>query len=69
MQTMVTTTRDLSTSTMVGQTLPSLHSKHPLRYSESSSPPFITCTVLTRNYAPFLLVRFSYKYMGGLIIE
>ena len=33
MQTMETTTRDLSTSTMVGQTLPSLECKHHLRYS------------------------------------
>ena len=41
MQTMETTTRDLSTSTMAGQTLPSLHSKYPLRYSESSSPPLL----------------------------
>ena len=35
MQTMETTTRELSTSTMAGLTLQSLHSKHPLRYSDT----------------------------------
>ena len=47
MQTMETTTRELSISTMVGLTLQSLHSKHPLRYSS-------TCSQACFYYLPYL---------------
>ena len=37
---------------------------------QTSEDKLVTYTVLTRQYAsPFLLIRFSYKYGGGLIIE
>ena len=46
MQTMETTTRELSISTMVGLTLQSLHSKHPLRYSDTCSQARIPTFVI-----------------------